>query len=85
MLESWDIQHRHVVLSKIVTPHRIKSNLQVRELLHDAYGKLAALERHKSFKQKSRRAFDIFEELGQAMVTKIAEDPAAQNRQDFTV
>jgi diketogulonate reductase-like aldo/keto reductase len=85
LLASWGIQHGHVVLPKSVTPHRIQSNLQVQELPTDAYEKLTELERHKRFNQQSRWGFDIFEELGQAQVTKIAEDAADENKEKFTV
>lgn len=54
LLASWGIQHGHVVLPKSVTPHRIQSNLQVRELPKDAYEKLTGFERHKRFNQQSR-------------------------------
>ncbi|KAF1363715.1 GCY protein [Lizonia empirigonia] len=73
LLASWGIQHGHVVLPKSVTPHRIKSNLQVSELPKEA------------FNQQSRWGYDIFEELGQAKVTKIAEDAAEENKENFTV
>jgi L-glyceraldehyde reductase len=85
LLASWGIQHGHVVLPKSVTPHRIESNLQVKELPQDSYDELSGLERHKRFNQQSRWGFDIFEELGQAKVKKIAEDAAAENLEKFTV
>jgi hypothetical protein len=43
------------------------------------------LERHERFKEQSRWGFDIFEELGQVKVTKIAEDAADENKEKFTV
>lgn len=85
LLASWGIQHGHVVLPKSVTPHRIQSNLQVQELPKDTYEQLTGLERHKRFNQQSRWGFDIFEELGQAKVKKIAEDAAEENKEKFTV
>lgn len=85
LLASWGIQHGHVVLPKSVTPHRIENNLQVKESSRDAYERLCRLEKHKRFNQQSRWGFDIFEELGQAKVTKIAEDEAEENEEKFTV
>jgi diketogulonate reductase-like aldo/keto reductase len=85
ILASWGIQRGTVVLPKSVTPSRIKSNLQVKDLPKDAFDKLNALERHKRFNQQSRWGFDIFEELGQAKVQQIAEGYAEENKEKFTV
>jgi diketogulonate reductase-like aldo/keto reductase len=85
ILASWGIQRGTVVLPKSVTPSRIKSNLQVKELPEDAFGELNALERHKRFNQQSRWGVDIFEELGQEQVIKIAQDFAEENKEKFTV
>ncbi|KAL1793322.1 hypothetical protein ACET3X_008304 [Alternaria dauci] len=85
LLASWGIQRGTVVLPKSVTPSRIKSNLQVKELPKDAFDELSGLERHKRFNVQSRWGFDIFEELGQEQVRKIAEDCAEENKTKFTV
>jgi diketogulonate reductase-like aldo/keto reductase len=85
LLASWGIQRGTVVLPKSVTPSRIKSNLQVKELPKDAFNELSGLERHKRFNVQSRWGFDIFEELGEEQVRKIAEDCAAENKTKFTV
>ncbi|RYN40674.1 hypothetical protein AA0113_g8994 [Alternaria arborescens] len=85
LLASWGIQRGTVVLPKSVTPSRIKSNLQVKELPKDAFDELSGLERHKRFNVQSRWGFDIFEELGQEQVRKIAEDCAQENKTKFTV
>jgi diketogulonate reductase-like aldo/keto reductase len=85
ILASWGIQRGTVVLPKSMTPSRIKSNLQVKELPTDAFDELIALERHKRFNQQSRWGFDIFEELGQAKVQQIAEGFAEENKEKFTV
>lgn len=85
MLASWGIQRGTVVLPKSVTPSRIKSNLQVKELPKDVFEELSGLERHKRFNQQSRWGFDIFEELGEEKVRKIAEDAAEENKEKFTV
>ena len=85
ILASWGNQRGTVVLPKSVTPSRIKSNLQVKELPKDAFDQLNALERHKRFNQQSRWGYDIFEELGEEKVRKIAGDAAEENKQKFTV
>lgn len=85
ILASWGNQRGTVVLPKSVTPSRIKSNLQVKELPKDAFDQLNALERHKRFNQQSRWGFDIFGELGEEKVRKIAEEAAEENKQKFTV
>ena len=85
LLATWGIQRGTVVLPKSVTPHRIKSNLQVKELPKDAFDELSALERHKRFNQQSRWGFDIFEELGDEKVREIAEGFAEENKEKFTV
>ncbi|KAI4708606.1 hypothetical protein J4E89_006662 [Alternaria sp. Ai002NY15] len=85
LLASWGIQRGTVVLPKSVTPSRIKSNMQVKELPKDAFDDLSGLERHKRFNVQSRWGFDIFEELGEEEVRKIAEDCAEENKTKFTV
>ncbi|CAG5183468.1 uncharacterized protein ALTATR162_LOCUS10596 [Alternaria atra] len=85
LLASWGIQRGTVVLPKSVTPNRIKSNMQVKELPKDAFDELSGLERHKRFNVQSRWGFDIFEELGQEQVRKIAEECAEENKTKFTV
>ncbi|KAI4679156.1 uncharacterized protein J4E88_006449 [Alternaria novae-zelandiae] len=85
LLASWGIQRGTVVLPKSVTPSRIKSNMQVKELPKDAFDELSGLERHKRFNVQSRWGFDIFEELGEGEVRKIAEDCAEENKTKFTV
>ncbi|KAH8712028.1 GCY protein [Phaeosphaeriaceae sp. PMI808] len=85
ILATWGIQRGTVVLPKSVTPSRIESNLQVKELPKDAFEELNALEKHKRFNVQSRWGFDIFGELGDEKVTKIAEDCAEENKQKFTV
>lgn len=85
LLASWGIQRGTVVLPKSVTPHRIKSNLQVKELPEDAFEELTSLERHKRFNVQARWGFDIFEELGEDKVKKIAKDLAQENLTKFAV
>ena len=85
LLASWGVQRGTVVLPKSVTPHRIKSNLQVRELPKDAFEALTGLERHKRFNIQARWGFDIFEELGEDKVMEMAAEAAEENLTKFTV
>jgi diketogulonate reductase-like aldo/keto reductase len=85
VLASWGIQRGTVVLPKSVTLSRIKSNLQVKELPTDAFQELNTLERHKRFNQQSRWGYDIFEELGEDKVSKVARDFAQENKEKFTI
>ncbi|KAH3918695.1 hypothetical protein HBH56_023060 [Parastagonospora nodorum] len=85
VLASWGIQHGTVVLPKSVTPSRIKSNLRVKELSTDAFQELNTLERHKRFNQQSRWGYDMFEELGEDKVSKIARDFAQENKEKVTI
>jgi len=85
VLASWGIQRGTVVLPKSVTPSRIKSNLQVKELPNNVFQELNALEKHKRFNQQSRWGYDIFEELGEDKVSKIARDSAQENKEKFTI
>ncbi|KAF1961129.1 GCY protein [Byssothecium circinans] len=85
VLYSWGVQRGTVVLPKSVTPSRIKSNLQVKELPEDVFRELNALEKHKRFNVQGRWGFDIFEELGEEKVRKIAEEAAEENLTKFTV
>jgi diketogulonate reductase-like aldo/keto reductase len=85
LLASWGIQRGTVVLPKSVTPSRIESNMQVKALPKDAFDELSGLERHKRFNVQSRWGFDIFEELGDEQVQKIARECAEENKTKFTV
>lgn len=83
VLYSWGIQRGTVVLPKSVTPSRIESNLKVSELPQDAFKKLDALERNKRYNWQSRWGYDIFEELGDAEVKKVAKETGPENLQKF--
>lgn len=85
LLATWGIQRGTVVLPKSVTPSRIKSNFQVKELPQDAFEELSGLERHKRFNVQSRWGYDIFEELGDEKVNEIAKGYAEENKEKFTV
>lgn len=80
---SWAVQRGTVVLSKSVTPSRIQSNLQVRELSADAFVEINALERHKRFNRWAKWGYDIFEELGDEEVRRIAREAGPENLTKF--
>lgn len=85
LLVSWGVQRGTVVLPKSVTPSRIKSNLQVRELSPGVYKQLNGLERNKRFNWQTRWGCDIFQELGDAEAKRVAEEAAEENKEKFTV
>ncbi|PNS15309.1 hypothetical protein CAC42_5480 [Sphaceloma murrayae] len=85
VLGSWGVQRGTVVLPKSVTPHRIASNLRVKELPSEAFAKLNALERHKRFNFPARWGYDIFGEKGDDAVKQIASEAAEENKVKFTV
>lgn len=80
---SWGVQRGTVVLSKSVTASRIESNLKVQELPKDVYDQLNGLERHKRFNMPARWGYDIFEELGDETVRKIAKEAGPENLEKF--
>lgn len=85
LLASWGVQRGTVVLSKSVTPSRIASNLQVRELPEPAFAKLTSLERHKRFNFPAIWGYDIFEEVGEEAVQKAALEAGRANKIKFVV
>lgn len=82
---SWAVQRGTVALSKSVTASRIESNLKVQELSPDAFAAVNALERHKRFNVQARWGYDIFEELGDHTVKRIAKEAGPENLQKFNV
>ncbi|KAJ5344667.1 aldehyde reductase I (ARI) [Penicillium brevicompactum] len=85
LLASCRVQRGTVVLSKSVTPSRIASNLQVRELSEDAFAKLTLLERHKRFNFPAIWGYDILEEAGEETVCKAALEASPANKIKLTV
>ncbi|KAJ3527039.1 hypothetical protein NM208_g10908 [Fusarium decemcellulare] len=83
VLYSWGVQRGSVVLPKSVTPSRIESNLQVKELPQDAFEKLNGLERNKRYNWQTRWGFDIFQELGEDEVKKVARETGPENLEKF--
>ncbi|KAL1881258.1 hypothetical protein Daus18300_001110 [Diaporthe australafricana] len=57
---SWIVQRGVVVLTKSVTPSRIKSNLEVFELPADAFGKVNSLDRNHRYNLPARLGVNIF-------------------------
>ncbi|KAG9255756.1 NADP-dependent oxidoreductase domain-containing protein [Emericellopsis atlantica] len=85
VLYSWGVQRGTVVLPKSVTASRIETNRQIRELPKDAFDKLNALERNKRFNWQTRWGYDIFEELGEEYVKRVAREAGEENKTKFTV
>ncbi|UPL03614.1 hypothetical protein LCI18_014548 [Fusarium solani-melongenae] len=83
VLYSWGVQRGSVVLPKSVTPSRIESNLQVAELPQDAFRQLNDLERNKRYNWQTRWGYDIFQELGEEEVKKVARETGPENLEKF--
>ncbi|KAL2683394.1 hypothetical protein Neosp_007864 [[Neocosmospora] mangrovei] len=83
VLYSWGVQRGSVVLPKSVTPSRIESNLQVAELPQDAFKQLNDLERNKRYNWQTRWGYDIFQELGEEEVKKVARETGPENLEKF--
>ncbi|TKW59131.1 Alcohol dehydrogenase [NADP(+)] [Colletotrichum tanaceti] len=85
LLASWGVQRGTVVLPKSVTPGRIESNRRVSELPADVFDRLNGLERNKRFNWQTRWGFDIFQELGEDEVKRVARETGPENLTKFTV
>ncbi|KAJ4264193.1 hypothetical protein NW762_005387 [Fusarium torreyae] len=83
VLYSWGVQRGSVVLPKSVTPSRIESNLNVTKLPQDAFEQLNNLERKKRYNWQTRWGYDIFQELGEEEVEKVARETGPENLEKF--
>lgn len=77
---SWVVQRDIVVLTKSVTPSRIKSNLEVFELPADAFEKVSALDRDHRYNLPARLGVDIFGDAKPGVLEKAVADFKAQNK-----
>lgn len=84
-LISWAVQQGTVALPKSVTAKRIQGNFQDSILPDAAYEKLNSLEKHKRFNFPARWGADLFDEVGQEKVSKIAQESGEENLKNFTV
>ncbi len=85
LLYSWGVQRGTVVLPKSVTPSRIASNLQVAELPEAEMSKLNELERSKRYNWQSRWGYDIFQELGEQEMSRVARETGPENLIKFAL
>jgi len=85
LLYSWGVQRGTVVLPKSVTPSRIESNFNLKQLPEGAMQELNALERHKRFNFPGHWGFDIFDEVGETKVKELARLAGESNKKKFTV
>lgn len=85
MLYSWAVQRGTAVLPKSVTPHRIESNRQVRELPSQIFEGLNSLERHERLHYMKHWGVDIFNELGEEEAKRLGREAGPSNLQKFTV
>ncbi|RAK77803.1 alcohol dehydrogenase NADP+-dependent [Aspergillus fijiensis CBS 313.89] len=85
VLLSWGVQRGTVVLSKSVTPARIRANLHVRRLGEEVMRRLDALEKGKRFNFPARWGCDIFGEVGEDAVRRAALEAAEENLVKFNV
>lgn len=87
VLYSWAVQRGTVVLPKSVSPSRIKSNLQVKELPQEVFDALDKLEKkkHIRFNTSKNWGADIFDEFGDEVAKQNGIDAAETNKAKFTV
>ncbi|KAF2184580.1 hypothetical protein K469DRAFT_708761 [Zopfia rhizophila CBS 207.26] len=78
------VQKGMVVLPKSVTPSRVKSNLEAKELPSDVFEAPNDMETHKRFNVQARWGFDPFEELSNEEVKKIAKEAGLEYLTKFT-
>ncbi|KAF3761960.1 hypothetical protein M406DRAFT_95189 [Cryphonectria parasitica EP155] len=77
---SWVVQRDIVVLTKSVTPARIKSNLEVFELPPDVFNKIEALDRNHRYNLPARLGIDIFGDAKPGVLEEALAKFKAQNK-----
>ncbi|KAK7747464.1 hypothetical protein SLS53_001719 [Cytospora paraplurivora] len=77
---SWVVQRGIVVLTKSVTPARIKSNLEVFELPQDAFEKVNSLDRNHRYNLPARLGIDIFGDAKPGQLEKAVAEFKKKNR-----
>ncbi|KAK6086977.1 aldehyde reductase 1 [Seiridium cupressi] len=78
---SWAVQRGTVVLTKSVTPSRIKANLEVFELPQDVFEKINALDRAHRYNFPARLGVDIFGESNPEALKKAVAEWVEKQRQ----
>ncbi|TPX15856.1 uncharacterized protein E0L32_000190 [Thyridium curvatum] len=80
MLISWAVQRGTVVLPKSVTPSRIESNFKDVVLPDAEFEELNKLDKHKRFNLPFDWGVDIFDEVGEAEIERMAKEEAARTK-----
>ncbi|KAG8169261.1 hypothetical protein KVR01_000006 [Diaporthe batatas] len=78
---SWIVQRGVVVLTKSVTPSRIKSNLEVSELPTDVFEKVNSLDRNHRYNLPARLGVDIFGDAKPEVLEKAVAEFKKKTRQ----
>ncbi|KAK7720521.1 hypothetical protein SLS63_009739 [Diaporthe eres] len=78
---SWIVQRGVVVLTKSVTPSRIKSNLEVSELPADVFEKVNSLDRDHRYNLPARLGVDIFGDAKPEVLAKAVAEFKKKTRQ----
>ncbi|KAI7779479.1 hypothetical protein LA080_000861 [Diaporthe eres] len=78
---SWVVQRGVVVLTKSVTPSRIKSNLEVSELPADVFEKVNSLDRDHRYNLPARLGVDIFGDAKPEVLAKAVAEFKKKTRQ----
>lgn len=78
---SWVVQRGIVVLTKSVTPSRIKSNFDVFELPQDAFQKINSLDRNHRYNLPARLGVDIFGDAKPGVLENAVAEFKKKNRQ----
>lgn len=74
------MQRGVVVLTKSVTPSRIKSNLEVFELPKEAFDKVTSVDKNHRYNMPARLGVDIFGDAKPGQLEKAVEEFRAKNR-----